>query len=258
MHSSETVRFSMKKNFVILLTAFLLFACSAIPQKTVNEHGNYVWKNETFELNTHNQVFSAEGDVTMWIDVEQYTGRFSGDYQILSASPEKWRIIITGPFNISVATVIINGGSSYIFHEGVWDAAPWREISSQLFNAPVDGEVFSVMLGGRFRFEGECTGIENGAKLCRKNGIYYKLSKGRVVEIVSGDLYIVSEKKLPKKGKNKHGKGKVSSKNRKWTGVINGKYAFVFENKFLDSGVKLEDSLFSPPDANEKDIFDEL
>ena len=250
----------MKRIFLFFFSAFLLLSCSTIPQKTVNENGKYSWKSESFELNAQNQAFSAEGGVTMWVDVEQYKGKFSGDYQIVSASPDKWRMIITGPFNISVATVIINGENSYIFHEGVWDSAPWREISSQLFNAPVDGDVFSVMLGGRFKFEGECAKAEDGSKLCRKKGIYYKISRGQVVEIASGDLYIVSEKKQAAKkrrGRNKP-KTETRSKNRVWTGVASGRPAFVFENKSIDSSVKHEDSLFAPPDENEKDEFDEL
>ena len=104
----------MKKLFFIVIAAFLLFSWSTIPQKTVDENSDYVWKSETFELNPQNQAFSAEGDVTMWVNVEQYKGKFSGDYQIVSASPEKWRMIITGPFSISVATVIIIGDNSYI------------------------------------------------------------------------------------------------------------------------------------------------
>ncbi|MBP5405696.1 hypothetical protein J6Z19_00925 [bacterium] len=252
------------KKFFLLLTALLLFSCSTVPHKTVDENGNYNWKSETFEMNPQNQAFSAEGDVTMWVDVEQYKGKFSGDYQILSASPEKWRMIITGPFNISVATVVINGENSYIFHEGVWDSAPWREISKQLFNAPVDGDVFSVMLGGRFKFEGECAAIGIGSKLCRKNGIYYKISKGRVVEIISGDLYIVSETTLVTTGKKKKRTG-TPKKNRptlknglRWTGVANGKNAFIFENSSINSKAVLDDSLFAPPAADEKDEFDEL
>ena len=252
----------MEKLFFTIAAAFLLFSCSTIPQKTVNENGDYAWKSETFELNPQNQAFSAEGDVTMWVNVEQYKGKFSGDYQIISASPEKWRMIITGPFSISVATVIINGENSYIFHEGVWDAAPWREISSQLFNAPVDGDVFSVMLGGRFRFEGECADLGDNSRLCRKNGIYYKISKGKVIEIASGDLYIVSERKQSKsKRKGDAGnkqKSKPDSKNRKWTGIAKGKPAFIFENKSIDAKVEPEDSLFVPPSADEKDEFDEL
>ena len=252
----------MKRIFLFFFAVFPLLSCSTIPQKTVNEKGDYTWKSETFELNPQNQAFSAEGGVTMWVDVEQYKGKFSGDYQIVSATPEKWRMIITGPFNISVATVIINGENSYIFHEGVWDSAPWREISSQLFNAPVDGDVFSVMLGGRFRFEGECAETGNNSKLCRKNGIYYKLSKGKVVEIVGGELYIVLERKDVRHGRKGRGlirpKSKAKSKNMAWTGVADGKPAFVFENKSIDAGVQPEDSLFAPPDENEKDEFDEL
>lgn len=254
----------MKKLFFFLLAAFLFFSCSTVPQKTVNENENYNWKSESFELNTENQAFSAEGEVTMWINVEQFKGRFSGDYQILSASPEKWRMIITGPFNISVATVVINGENSFIFHEGVWDAAPWREISKQLFNAPVDGDVFSVMLGGRFRFEGECASIGIGSKLCRKNGIYYKISKGKVVEIISGDLYIVSETKLVLTGRKRSRKGAPKRSHAtlktgvRWTGVANGKNAFIFENASIKSKTALDDSLFAPPSADEKDEFDEL
>lgn len=254
----------MKKLFFLILTAFLLFSCSTVPQKTVNENGNYNWKSESFELNSQNQAFSAEGEVTMWINVEQFKGKFSGDYQILSATPEKWRMIITGPFNISVATVIINGENAHIFHEGVWDSAPWREISKQLFNASVDGDVLSVMLGGRFKFEGECAAVGIGSKLCRKNGIYYKISKGTVVEIISGDLYIVSEKTLVIVGKKRTKKGtpkrsRATLKNGlRWTGVANGKNAFIFENKSINSKTVPDDSLFVPPSADEKDEFDEL
>lgn len=238
----------MKKIFLSVFSVFLLLSCSTIPQKTVNENGNYNWKSETFELNPQNQAFSASGDVTMWVDVEQYKGRFSGDYKIFSASPEKWRMIITGPFNTSVATVVINGENSYIFHEGVWDSAPWREISKQLFNAPVDGDVFSVMLGGRFSFKGECAVTGDSQKLCRKNGIYYKIQNSSVVEIASGDLYIVGEKQT----------GSADNSRWKWRGVAKGKNAFIFENKSIDSKTIPDETLFAPPPSDEKDEFDEL
>lgn len=254
----------MKKLFLSFFALFLVISCSTMPQKTVDEKGNYSWKPEKFELNPENAAFSAEGAVTMWIDVEQFHGKFTGDYQILSSDPEKWRMIITGPFNISVATVIINGETANIFHEGIWDSGPWNEISKQLFNASVDGDLFSVMLGGRFRFEGECAEIGNGGKLCRKNGIYYKISQGKVAEIASGDLYIVSEKKklFPAgKGrgrKNKTGTVNAVKKARRWIGVSRGKPAFIFENKYLDASAELPESLFEAPKSDEPDIFDEL
>lgn len=252
------------KRLFFFFGLFLLVSCSTLPQKTVDDKGSYAWKPEKFELNAQNAAFSAEGAVTMWIDVEQFKGKFTGDYQILSSDPEKWRMIITGPFNISVATVIINGETANIFHEGVWDSGPWNEISKQLFNASVDGDLFSVMLGGRFRFEGECADAGNGAKLCRKNGIYYKIAKGKVVEIASGDLYIVSEKKahIPA-GKGRGGKKKNRSRNaagkaQRWIGVSRGRPAFIFENKHLDPSADLPGSLFEAPRSDEPDIFDEL
>ena len=253
----------MKKLFFFFSAFFLLISCSTLPQKTVDEKGSYAWKPEKFELNSQNTAFSAEGAVTMWIDVEQFKGKFTGDYQILSSDPEKWRMIITGPFNISVATVIINGETANIFHEGVWDTGPWNEISKQLFNASVDGDLFSVMLGGRFRFDGECTELGNGGKLCRKNGIHYKISHGKVVEIASGGLYIVSEKKIRiPAGKGRNGKKKQSlgsaGKARRWIGVSRGKPAFIFENRHTDNSVLLQESLFEAPKSDEPDIFDEL
>ena len=254
----------MKRIFLIFFAAFLLFSCSTVPQKTVDEKGSYSWKHETFELNPGNSAFSAEGAVTMWIDVEQFKGKFTGDYQILSSDPEKWRMIITGPFNISVATVIINGATANIFHEGVWDSGPWNEISKQLFNASVDGDLFSVMLGGSFRFDGECAELGNGGKLCRKNGIYYKIRNEKVVEIASGDLYIVTEKKnsIPsgkgRRGKKKNSGVKAVKKQERWIGVSRGKPAFIFENKYLDNSVDLQESLFEAPKSDEPDIFDEL
>ena len=253
----------MKKLFLLFFALILLISCSTLPQKTVDEKGSYAWKPEKFELNPQNGAFSAEGAVTMWIDVEQFKGKFTGDYQILSSDPEKWRMIITGPFNISVATVIINGETANIFHEGVWDSGPWNEISKQLFNASVDGDLFSVMLGGRFRFEGECAELGNGAKLCRKNGIYYKISKEKVTEIASGDLYIVSEKKtkMPAgkgRGRKKKSGGNFVIKQQRWIGVSRGKPAFIFENKYLDASVELPESLFEMPKSDEPDIFDEL
>lgn len=253
----------MKKLFLFFFAFFLLISCSTLPQKTVDEKGSYAWKPEKFELNQQNAAFSAEGAVTMWIDVEQFKGKFTGDYQILSSDPEKWRMIITGPFNISVATVIINGENANIFHEGIWDSGPWNEISKQLFNASVDGDLFSVMLGGRFRFEGECAELGKGGKLCRKNGIYYKIANGKVAEIASGDLYIVSEKKksLPAgkgRGKKKKSGGNAVKKQQRWIGVSRGKPAFIFENRYLDNSVDLQESLFEAPKSDEPDIFDEL
>ena len=252
----------MKKTFFFLFISLILLSCSSVPRKTVDENGSYLWKPEVFELNPRNKVFTAEGAVTMWINVEQFKGKFTGDYQIMSASPDKWRMMITGPFNISVATVIINGENASIFHEGIWDNAPWSEVSGQLFNAPVDGDLLSVMLGGRFRFEGECADIGTGAKLCRKNGIYYKIVKNRVTEIVSGGLYIVSEKKSAASKRVRKGRRGVNTrsagKQRQWVGINRGKHAFIFENKRLDSSSELQETLFEPPKSDEPDIFDEL
>lgn len=231
----------MKLKVLFLTVAFvsLIFAsCSTVPKKTINTDSSYSWTKERFELDPQNQSFSAEGEVTMWIDSVQFKGKFNGDYQILSSERSKWRMIITGPFNISVATVIINGMAAHIFHDGKWESKPWPEISAGLFNADVDGDVLSVILGGRFKFDGECAEISENSKLCKMNEIYYKFAGNQIVEILSGDLYAIR-------------------KDGSWTGVRNGKYAFIFKNKDFDNTVLLKDSLFGLP-VEEKDEFDDL
>ncbi|MGI6394603.1 MAG: hypothetical protein ACOX2F_07740 [bacterium] len=227
--------------FKVFAAGFLLFclaSCSTVPVKTIDLESSYSWSSEKFELNPQNQSFSAEGDVTMWIKSAEFKGKFTGDYEILSSDSDKWRIIITGPFNISVATVIINGQSAYIFHNGKWDSKPWDEISGTLFNANVDGNLFSVVLGGRFKFNGECSKTSENSRICKMNDTYYKLVDSKVVEILSGELYTVKEK-------------------GKWIGVRNGRHAFIFKNKKLNNNLSLNDSLFSLP-LDEPDEFEDL
>ena len=222
----------------IIIFALTAVSCSTMPKKSIVMEGSYSWNNESFELNMKNQSFSASGEVTMWIDNERYRGKFNGDYEILSSSGSKWRIIITGPFNISVATVIINGIAAHVYHDGIWESKPWPEISGGLFNADVDCDMFSVILDGRFSFKGQCAQIENDHKLCKMNGIYYKVVNGKVVEMLSGDLSVV----------NKEGK---------WIGLRNGEYAFIFEKATLDNTVTLKESLFHLPKKG-KDAFDDI
>jgi len=223
-----------------LLFIFLIItvaSCSTMPKKSIDMDGSYSWNNESFDINLENQSFSASGEVTMWIDNERYRGKFNGDYEILSSTGSKWRIIITGPFNISVATVIINGIAAHVYHDGIWESKPWPEISGGLFNADVDGDMFSIILDGRFSFKGQCA-PDGENKLCRMNGIYYKVAKGKVVEMLSGDLSVV----------NKEGQ---------WIGLRNGEYAFIFERSELDNTVTLKESLFHLPETK-KDVFDDI
>ncbi len=223
---------------IFVLAVFLLgVSCSTVPDKSISLDGNFSWTDESFELNTQNQQFSASGEVTMWIDNERYRGKFNGDYEILSSSGSKWRIIITGPFNIAVATVIINGIASHVYHDGIWESKPWPEISGGLFNADVDGDMFSVILDGRFSFKGQCAEYGKG-KLCRMNGIYYKVVDDKVVEMLSGELSVVK-------------------KEGQWIGTRNGEYAFIFERSSLDNTVTLKESLFHLP-VEKKDAFDDI
>ena len=221
----------------VIFFALTAVSCSTMPKKSIVMDGNYSWSNESFDLNMKNQSFSADGEVTMWIDNERYRGKFNGDYEILSSSGSKWRIVITGPFNISVATVIINGMVAHIYHDGIWESKPWPEISGGLFNADVDGDMFSVILDGRFSFKGQCA-PDGENKLCRMNGIYYKVVDEKVVEMLSGDLAVV----------NKEGK---------WIGLRNDEYAFIFEKSSLDNTVTLKESLFHLPQEKE-DAFDDI
>lgn len=221
-------------SFVILFSAV---SCSSMPKKTIDTKGSYSWNRESFEINPENQSFTAEGEVTMWIDNVRFKGKFNGDYQILSSASNKWRMMITGPFNVSVATVIINGMAAHIFHDGIWESKPWPEISGGLFNADVDGDIFSVMLGGRFKFEGVCARIDESSKLCKMNEVYYRQSGAEITEILSGDLSIIRE-------------------NGSWKGVRKGKYTFIFTNKKLETG-SFNESLFGLP-KEERDEFEDI
>jgi len=221
--------------FIVLLFAV---SCSTMPKRSINTDGDLAWNDESFKINVLNQSFSSSGDVTMWIDNERYRGKFNGDFEILSSSGSKWRIIITGPFNISVATVIINGMAAHVHHDGIWESKPWPEISGGLFNADVDGDMFSVILDGRFSFNGKCAPEKDGEKLCRMNGIYYKVVDKKIVEMLSGDLSVVK-------------------KENQWIGLRKGEYAFIFEKSSLDNTVMLKESLFHLP-KKEKDAFDDI
>lgn len=227
----------MKKFLPVLI--FLAVSCTSVPKRTIDTSAKYEWEPAAFELNPQNTVFSAEGSVTMWLNVPQYKGRFNGDYEILSASPETWRMMITGPLNISVATVIIKGETADIFHEGKWDKGPWSAISKQLFNAEVDGNLLALMLGGRFEFKGECTAQRDGEMICKSGRTFYKFRGGEVLEVASGELYIVNEKPG-------------------WHGIYKSKNAFIFKNRKFTQVEKFEDSLFEVPKEDEKDEFDEL
>ncbi len=230
----------MKRILPVLLFALLLaVSCTSVPKRTIDTSAEYDFKPAKFELNPQNTVFSAEGSVTMWLNVPQYKGRFNGDYEILSASPETWRMMITGPFNMAVATVIIKGETADIFHEGKWDKGPWSAISKELFNAEIDGNLLSLMLGGRFRFDGLCADRSDGEQLCKTGQTFYKIKNGEVVEVASGELYIINEKPG-------------------WHGIHKSKNAFIFKNKKFTNVENFEDSLFEVPKEDEKDEFDEL
>ncbi len=224
--------------FLTLFVTASLISCASVPQSGIVENDSYEWKNKSFELNSENAVFTATGEVTMWVDDVRYKGRFNGDYQAFSASPYKWRIIITGPFNMSVATVIINGLNAHIFHDDRWESKPWHEISNGLFNSYIDGNLFSVMLGGKFRFNGQCAGIGRNSELCRMNGIYYLMEGDKVVEIKSGELYAVLDE-------------------GRWIGVRDNRHAFIFRNKKVESLESLPEAIFDPMD-DEEDEFDAL
>lgn len=224
--------------FLFLFVFFIAVSCTTMPKRTIDTTGSYSWDKESFELNPEHQSFTAEGEVTMWIDNVRFKGKFNGDYQILSSARDKWRMIITGPFNISVATVIINGMSAHVFHDGIWESKPWPEISGGLFNADVDGDIFSVILGGRFNFSGECAKTGDNSKLCKMNEVYYRFTDSEIVEILSGDLSIIRKDGL-------------------WSGVRKGKYTFIFKNSKLESGTQFDDSLFGLP-KEEKDAFDDI
>jgi hypothetical protein len=225
----------------LFLSALALFfvSCASVPVSGIVEDGNYEWENKKFSINSEKDVFSASGEVTMWVDDARYKGKFNGDYEAFSASPYKWRIIITGPFNISVATVIINGLDAHIFHDGMWESKPWHIISNGLFNSYVDGNLFSVMLGGRFNFSGQCASVGRGTDLCRMSDIYYLIHNGKVREVKSGELYAVYEE-------------------GKWVGVKNDKHAFIFSNKKVEKMENISESLFTLPTDDEEDEFDAL
>jgi len=228
-----------EKFFIVPFFCFLFISCASVPQSGIVEKDDYEWENRKFQINSENDVFAATGEVTMWVDDVRYKGKFNGDYQAFSASPYKWRIVITGPFNMSVATVIINGLDAHIFHDGKWESKPWHIISNGLFNSYVDGNLFSVMLGGRFNFSGQCTETGKDTKLCKMSEIYYLVKEGKVTEIKSGDLYAVYDE-------------------GKWIGVKNDKYAFIFRNKKVEKMDELSESLFQLPIEDEEDEFDAL
>ncbi len=230
--------FFMKFLF-LSFSLFLFVSCASVPVSGIMEDDEYEWETKRFSMNENHEVFTATGEVTMWVDDVRYKGRFSGDYQAFSSSPYKWRIVITGPFNMSVATVIINGTDAHIFHDGMWESKPWHVISSGLFNSYVDGNLFSVMLGGRFNFNGKCADAGRDRKVCKMSDIYYLIDKDKIVEIKSGDLYAVYE-------------------DGRWTGVKEEKHAFIFRNKKVEKVDELPESIFQLPSDDEEDEFDAL
>jgi hypothetical protein len=227
------------KTFPLFLVFFLFAGCASVPVSGILEDDQYEWETKKFSINDSYKVFAATGEVTMWVDDVRYKGKFNGDYQAFSASPYKWRIIITGPFNMSVATVIINGTDAHIFHDGIWESKPWHVISNGLFNSYVDGNLFSVMLGGRFNFNGQCADAGRKYEICKMSDIYYLIKDGKVFEVKSGDLYAVYE-------------------DGKWVGVKEEKHAFIFRNKKVENMDELAESFFQLPIDDEEDEFDAL
>ncbi|MCK5808570.1 hypothetical protein KAH37_06270 [bacterium] len=219
------------------LLMLLFLSCSSFPVGNLTVSSTDGWHKESFEVGSKAPSYHSSGDITLWIDNARYKGKVNGHFELFH-NGNSWRMDITGPFNVAVATLIVNGKETAVFAEGKWLYEPWDVITKNLFGSPFPPLLFNILAGSKEKFEGLCS--ESGQrKVCTADGIYFLYDKtGKtLLEFAVGDLSAVL-----KKGK--------------WYLSNHSKKTLLFNEKTFNELKKIDATLFQPGDT--KDELDDI
>jgi len=221
---------------VLLCAALLLTATACGPRfiSRIDLTRQLDWKPEQFVLNPDLAAFQAEGAVS----VNANGSRHTVDYEMFRAGPALWRIDVFGFFHTHGAAIIIDGPNTHVFHDGAWDEPrPWPEAALGLFGMVLPYKVLSVMVGGRFDFDGQCAETIEG-KVCREGDLHYFLLRGELIEVKSPAIDIIYSDET-------------------WRGQGDGsEEPFYLWPEKIEKRTDFDPAMFRT--AREKDIFDEI
>lgn len=216
-----------------ILLLLLLSSCSHFPQGSLQKTETKGWATQTIVVGSGPAKYHSSGDITLWIDNERYRGKVNGHFELFHAE-NQWRMDITGPFNVSVATLIVDGSKTAIYAEGKWMYEPWEKITTSLFGSYFPPQVFDVLSGATVTFDGKCR--EN---VCTADGIYFLFSdkRDKLLEIAVGQLSGVY-------------------KDGRWFFSRGKKKALLFKRKTIESLTNNDKTLFQAGDV--KDDLDDI
>ncbi len=225
----------MRTLFLAVCAAcFLLSCCGPVFISHIDLARNLDWKPEKLVLNEELASFQAEGEISVLTQGDRY----KVDYEMFCADPGTWRIDVFGPFHTHGATMIMQGITAHVFHDGVWEPPqPWPAISSSVFGMVLPYKVLSVMVGGRFEMNGECAETIEG-KVCREYDLYYLLRRGELVEIKSETVDII-----------------YSEETWRGTNDTSAEPFYLWPDK-IELQTEFDPQMFQP--KQEKDIFDDI
>ena len=226
----------MNKFFYFFVFFIFLTSCSIIPKSRIDLTAKYSWHKQTLILNPKMLSFESEGELSLRVKGKHYNVLF----EMFSKDEDKWRMEILGPFNMHLATIIINGNKAFVFHNDKWDNGLWRIVSQNTFGVFIPAKVLSAMVGGKFKINGQCTKINEGT-LCREDIFsYYLIEKNNnLIEIRSVNVYLTRKK-------------------NHWIAVKNMKKSFEMIVNSTKQNLNIKDSLFQKPTKKEKNLLDEI
>jgi len=235
MHKAK--RFGRMPFAPTILLLLFLSSCSHFPVGNLKTSSTDGWKQQQFSVGSQPVSYHAAGDITLWIDNPKYKGRVNGHFELFH-NENRWRMDITGPFNVAVATLIVNGDKTAVFAEGKWLYEPWDTITENLFGSPFSPLLFDILAGSKHSFDGLCHS-EHGAKICKAESIYFLFDEtGKTLqEFAVGDLRSVFQK----------GRWYISNRKKK---------TLLFRQKSLKELTEIDETLFQSGDV--KDDLDDI
>ncbi len=173
----------MRKIIFLFSALFLFGSCAVKHISRIDTAKSYKLKKESFSINSQKKSISLDGEIS----IRHQKGNFDGNFEIFYKYPNNYRIMIRGPFNIEIASIIINNEGVFSFDK-VWSEVEWSRVSYEIFGTQIPLETFSVLIGGASDFSGFCTAEE--PKICEKAGVWYLFEKENPSEIKTGAVTI--------------------------------------------------------------------
>ncbi len=184
----------MNKSFLfvlslICLSHIFLFSCTPSYNSELLKISGLDFKAEKFSLNDTSENMQSKGEI-------RFKGEESGsaDYEIFYSYPSDYRIELYGPFHISAASFIMNDIKSFVLTNSKWEEINWNFFALQNMGTDIPIEIFNIILGYRYDFEGECSPYFENKRVCRNGDIYLMINNGKVTEIMYGDFVFVHKK----------------------------------------------------------------